>query len=113
MALSSGESLTEVNFRERITQAIARRVGPGSQIRSIDLARALQVSEDTIWGWVSGTKMPNAENVWKLWKFFGVSFLREVYNDEDCRLVDMREIRDAAGVFFGTFIETALDRHKR
>lgn len=83
-------------FRERVRDALRRRLHPKTNLRANVLAYTLQISEATIWNLYSANGEPSGRVLDKLVEFFGADFLHEVFGGPGIHVLDPRDARKAA-----------------
>ena len=97
------QKTSEADFRERVAAALQQRVGPAKSMTYKELARVLQVSEQTVWSWVNATNAPRGWQLMKLLQFFDVAFANEIMGAAGCTVVKLnavqrQEVLDALAV---------------
>jgi predicted transcriptional regulator len=65
-------------FRERLAAALRRRVGAHTGLTVKHLAYLCQASEQLVWTWMAGEKMPSGPKLVKLISLFDASFVHEI-----------------------------------
>lgn len=92
-------SIKVESFGQRLAQALRSRIGAGTTITIKQLAYALQVTEQTVWNWLSGNKDPRGEHLIKLIAFFDESFANEIFAGTGATIVKIgvnRKLIEAA-----------------
>ncbi len=74
--LSVRESSTSLG--EAIADALRRRIGQGRAVGTKQFACDLQVSEQTVWNWLSGNRDPAGRHVVAMVNYFDAGFAREI-----------------------------------
>lgn len=94
------QSIHSKPFSERASHALKRRLFPHTGLRAHDLAKALRLSEATIWNVLSGVSKsgPSGRVLDLLVDFFGGGFLQEVFGSAKVYCIDPREGQKAAAI---------------
>lgn len=93
---SMGESILSVresstSLGEAIADALRRRIGQGRAVGIKQFAYDLQVSEQTVWNWLSSNRDPAGRHVVAMLNYFDASFAREIgIEAEVVKLCDKR-----------------------
>ena len=98
-----GQNTSELDFRDRVAAALQQRVGPAKSMTYKELARVLQVSEQTVWSWVNATNAPRGWQLMKLLQFFDAGFANQIMGATGCTVVKLnadrrQELLDALAV---------------
>jgi len=89
------ERTTDIEFRARVSAALAKRIGPeaGTGVTMKMVAHTLQVSEQTVWAWVAGTKAPSGPLLLDLVALFDASFANEIFAGTGATVVKLNDAR--------------------
>ncbi len=93
MQESFNPATSEQDFRDRLSAALQRRVGPQPRMSYKQLAYNIQVSEQTVWGWVNATSAPRGWQLMKLLQFFDAAFANQIMGAAGCTVIKLDERR--------------------
>lgn len=88
---SVSQTLYSSPFRERVRDALRRRLHPNTNLRANQLAYAVQISQATIWNLYSANGEPSGRVIDKLVGFFGAPFLNEIWGATNIYCLDPRD----------------------
>lgn len=92
--VSCNISRRDLQLRDRLAEAVRRRLYPHSALRVKQLAHDTGLSERTIWNVLGGNSDPSARTLARLGDFFSVAFKAEVF--DVAGIVDLKGRRVAA-----------------
>lgn len=95
--------LSKEQFKQAVSVALLRRVGPGRSMTFKQLAYAIRVPEQSVWAWAKAENAPQGWALMNLLTFFDAAFANEIAAGTGCTIIKMderkrREVLDALAV---------------